>query len=341
VTGKIGGWIKKKRSEKALTQAQLAAELGISQPRVSQLEIGTLEPTDEQLSLLSSILGESPPEDVGHPSDETTTKKERAPENITWREAVIRVLSDAGASMHYTDIADEIISRKYRRDVGATPANTVAVAITNEIRNKGSQSVFVRTGYGEYILRKYTQAEKGRAKSPSESKETEEPEESKGIVNAFGMYWRRGHIDWTSSNVSLLGVQQIGASPVDFASQRGVYMLHDGRAVIYVGRATDQTLGKRLYQHTMDRLNGRWDRFSWFGVLRVSDKGKLSEPDASSYGLDDWISMMEALLIEGLEPPQNRKRGEDFRAVEYLQMKDPKIGKHEMEKLLDKIKSAM
>jgi hypothetical protein len=51
--------------------------------------------------------------------------------------------------------------------------------------------------------------------------------------------------------------------------------------------------------------------------------------------------MMEALLIEGLEPPQNRKRGEDFRAVEYLQMKDPKIGKHEMEKLLDKIKSAM
>ena len=118
-------------------------------------------------------------------------------------------------------------------------------------------------------------------------------------------------------------------------------MLHDGRTVIYVGRVTDQSLGKRLYHHTVDRLNGRWDRFSWFGVLHVSEKGKLSEPDASSYRLDDWISMMEALLIEGLEPPQNRKRGEDFRAVEYLQMKDPKIGTHEMEKLLDKIKTAM
>ncbi|MFQ6608184.1 MAG: hypothetical protein ACE5EE_06555 [Fidelibacterota bacterium] len=31
---------------------------------------------------------------------------------------------------------------------------------------------------------------------------------------------------------------------------------------------------------------------------------------------------MEALLIEGLEPPQNRRRGDDFSAVEYLQAED-------------------
>jgi len=262
--------------------------------------------------------------------------KEQAP-NMMWRDAIIRVLKDAKASMHYTDIADEIISRKYRKDVGATPANTVATVVTTEIRNKGKDSVFVRTGYGEYILREYTQSTAGRAEGTTEAEAQAEPEEIKGIVSAFGMYWRREYVEWSSSNVSLLGVQQLGTKPVDFSDQKGVYMLHDGRAVVYVGRTTDQPLGRRLYQHTVDRLNGRWDRFSWFGVLHVSEKGELSEPDTSTYGLDDWISMMEALLIEGLEPPQNRKRGDDFRAVEYLQIMDPKIEKRQTEKLLEKI----
>jgi hypothetical protein len=31
------------------------------------------------------------------------------------------------------------------------------------------------------------------------------------------------------------------------------------------------------------------------------------------------ISTLEALLIKSLEPPQNRKRGDGFSAVEYIQ----------------------
>ena len=34
---------------------------------------------------------------------------------------------------------------------------------------------------------------------------------------------------------------------------------------------------------------------------------------------------MEAVLIEGLEPRQNRKRGDDFQAIEFLQVEDPKL----------------
>jgi hypothetical protein len=34
---------------------------------------------------------------------------------------------------------------------------------------------------------------------------------------------------------------------------------------------------------------------------------------------------MEAVLIEGLEPRQNRKRGDDFQAVEFLQFEDPQL----------------
>ncbi len=72
-------------------------------------------------------------------------------------------------------------------------------------------------------------------------------------------------------------MQQIGAEPVDFCNQLGIYLLYDGREVIYVGRTTDRPLGKRLYEHTIDRMSARWDRFSWFGLLPVSDDGSLGE----------------------------------------------------------------
>src|SRR5208282_4011200 len=107
--------------------------------------------------------------------------------------------------------------------------------------------------------------------------------------------------------------QQQDSKPVDFGKQIGVYFLHDAQGVVYVGRTSEQTLGRRLQQHTTDRPNGRWDRFSWFGVYPVENDGSLrTNVDLSKVGVDVVISTLEAVLIEGLEPRQNRRRGEDF-----------------------------
>jgi hypothetical protein len=115
-------------------------------------------------------------------------------------------------------------------------------------------------------------------------------------------------------------------------------LLHDGRAVVYVGRTTDQPLGVRLRQHISDRLNGRWDRFSWFGVYPVAESGALDLNTLGSYTLEMLIVTMEALLIESLEPPQNRKRGDDFRAIEFLQVEDPDIEKKsQLVRLIDEL----
>jgi hypothetical protein len=95
---------------------------------------------------------------------------------------------------------------------------------------------------------------------------------------------------------------------------------------VYVGRATEQNLGRRLYQHTPDRLNGRWDRFSWFGVYPINEDGSLRvDVTFNRVTVDTLIATMEAVLIEGLEPRQNRKRGDDFQAVEFLQAEDPAV----------------
>ena len=47
--------------------------------------------------------------------------------------------------------------------------------------------------------------------------------------------------------------------------------------VVYVGRPINHPLGKRLYEHRLDRLSSRWKRFSWFGLLDVTEDGNLRE----------------------------------------------------------------
>jgi hypothetical protein len=46
------------------------------------------------------------------------------------------------------------------------------------------------------------------------------------------------------------------------------------------------------------------------------------------------VATLEALLIEALEPPQNRKRGDDFSAIEYLQDIDPELREREIQSTL-------
>ena len=93
-------------------------------------------------------------------------------------------------------------------------------------------------------------------------------------------------------------------------------------------------LGRRLYEHTIDRMSSRWDRFSWFGLLPVSDRGEIGGlPE--NYDAAKLIPALEAILIEALEPRQNRKRGDDLAAVEYLQRVDPEIEKKKVKATLD------
>ena len=72
---------------------------------------------------------------------------------LSWFDAIVKVLQDAAVAMHYTDIADAILSSGLKTTPGATPANTVNAIITTNINSRGDRSEFLRTGRGEYILR--------------------------------------------------------------------------------------------------------------------------------------------------------------------------------------------
>ncbi|MEZ6142420.1 MAG: HTH domain-containing protein [Zavarzinella sp.] len=216
--------------------------------------------------------------------------------DMTWRKAIEKVLNGSSTPLHYNEITERIISAGLRKNLGATPARSVNAEISTSMKREGNSSPFIRISKGTFSLR---------------------PEA----------------VEWIATP-KLLGQQQIGAIPVDFNKQLGIYLLYDGREVIYVGRSTDRPLGRRLYEHTNDRLSARWDRFSWFGLLPVSEKGEIGAlPE--TYPAAKLIPALEAILIEALEPRQNRKRGDDLAAVEYQQKIDPEIEKKKVKATLD------
>lgn len=160
-------------------------------------------------------------------------------------------------------------------------------------------------------------------------------------VQAYAIYWERAGVDWKKTSPRLLGQQFENSDVVDFGEQRGIYVLFDHRNLVYVGRATAQSLGSRLRDHTYDRLRSRWDRFSWFGFHAVKGDGKLEAPGDAQLDLDGVISVLEAVLIELTEPPQNRQQGKGFGGIEYLQRTDPSLRRQHKEELLGVLAKAI
>jgi len=251
----------------------------------------------------------------------------------SWKSAIITVLSESNEPLHYQEITERILSRGIKSTAGATPSATVNAQLTASIKRDGAASPFQRVGKGIFTLKASTTA----LSSPS----IEEPESdaSDVAIQGFGMYWQRDLIVWRRQP-KLYGRQQVGAKSVDFGAQRGIYILYDHHTVVYVGRSVERPLGQRLYEHTLDRLSGRWNRVSWFGLYGVADTGQLVERE-QVLSFSSVVTALESILIETLEPPQNRRRGDDFTAVEYIQDIDPELREQELQSTLRNIEQKL
>jgi hypothetical protein len=253
----------------------------------------------------------------------------------TWEEAIKKVLAESSTPLHYKDISEQILSRGYYETDGATPGATVNAKLTSSIKELGEKSPFMRVGKGIFTLKNSPLASSKVLLEFAES----DMELSDSIIHSFGMYWQRDLVVW-HNDPKVYGKQQALSKPVDFGKQKGIYILYDHHTVVYVGRSIERPLGKRLFEHTIDRLGGRWNRFSWFGLLDVTEEGSLKEttPNISFASL---VATLEALLIEALEPPQNRKRGDGFSAIEYIQHTDPELKEMEIQNTLRSIERKM
>lgn len=265
----------------------------------------------------------------------------------SWKEAIKKVLAESDIPLHYTEISEQILSRGYYETDGATPAATVSAQVTSSIKHDGDKSPFIRVGKGLFGLKNpssetiipLSKLQPSFSQNKLEDLAEFEVAASDSIIHSFGMYWQRDLVVWRN-DLKMFGKQQALSKPVDFGKQKGIYILYDHHTVVYVGRSIDRPLGKRLFEHTVDRLGSRWNRFSWFGLLDVTQEGSLRETSFNT-SLASLVATLEALLIEALEPPQNRKRGDDFSAIEYIQDIDPELKEREIQSTLRSIEQKM
>jgi hypothetical protein len=265
--------------------------------------------------------------------------------DLAWVDAIKQVLEQNGEPMKTSEIAQTILDKKLRTKVGATPNTAVASYLSQEpLRSEVEK---IERGVFRYPPATPSSSGVAPPDRPSTSPDAEGtnsaeiPIEERGLLNAFGLFWRRIEIDWAPTVPKMLGVQLTGSTAVDFAAQKGVYLLYDGSRLVYVGRVSEPRLSRRLREHTRDRLSGRWDRFSWFGVRPVGAGGALEDAQEVGLSADLVISTLEALLIEALEPPQNRRQGDGFAELEFIQQTDPNIEKLRKKRLLEELSNKL
>lgn len=248
-----------------------------------------------------------------------------AARNYPWKRSIKMALGESEEALRCQDIAEIIQERGYRRDFGATPAQTVASVIHTSIRRDAENSPFRKVGRGLFSLKEdVTKIAKTETAPDIEEADRE-------LIRAFGILWRRDWINWGTRR--LMGSQLDSSSKVDFADQSGVYILYDRDRPIYVGRCPENSLFDRLKSHTTGRFSSRWERFSWFGFRGPDDAGKLEHVPAD-HSHENAVEAMEAVLIEVLEPPQNRRRGDKLSEFEFNQVRDDEMEQRRAKQLI-------
>ena len=260
------------------------------------------------------------------------------PREMGWQEAIMAVLQDADVPLKYDAITRIIGERGLRTLTGANPARTVNGNLSH-MTNPDHQwydGRIQRLGGGVFQLA-----------APDDLAPEPEPEEN-GIdggepgesqnrivgVPAFGLYWEKDKVSWNSRRI-LLGRQATGSDPVNFANQQGVYLLHKDRSIAYVGQAT-ASLYNRLSSHSRDRKSVRWDRFSWFGFRDVDGETGELLPMPGEVTPAHLINILEAVLIEALEPPVNGQRG-NYLGAQYEQVTDRATAQRQARELLQNL----
>jgi hypothetical protein len=160
------------------------------------------------------------------------------------------------------------------------------------------------------------------------------------LVRSLGLSWRKDSVFWGAGSKAgaLYGVpfNATTSAPIDFRHQIGIYALYADYQLVYAGQvgSGNQTIFARLKAHRKKELAGRWNRFSWFGVLRVLNSGRLAnKTEALHPGLASVLNHIEAILIHTAEPPMNGQGGRFGQDVtHYKQVRDERLGltSHEM-----------
>lgn len=162
------------------------------------------------------------------------------------------------------------------------------------------------------------------------------------LIKNFGLFWDADSVNWGGRKKEpyfLIGYDAHHKKRLaSFDRQIAIYVLYDSSLKpIYIGQvgSGDQRLYKRLKQHKVsDHLAGRWNTFSWFGLLTVvKKKEEKSFENKPVHKLEDrtadkvfsatgtiLLDQFESILLAGAEPSLN-KQGPKWHKAENFKQK--------------------
>jgi hypothetical protein len=239
--------------------------------------------------------------------------------NIALRESIASVLAPYSKPIDLDEIASKLVEAEGDLEkFGAVPLRSIHSCIDDAIRAEGESCPFLKSFPGFYMLREKAKPHQLLKASKARSTEPKIHEGQIGIVSCFGVSWQRNRVKWTPSP-EILGCQFMASKPIDFGQQIGFYALHsEGGEVGYFGSTIDKPIGTCLFEHTQDRLRGRWNRFSFFGLLPVTDAGTFDRlPD--DFKPADTLASLAAIIMELFSPRGNRLYFDWLSTLEFIE----------------------
>jgi hypothetical protein len=233
----------------------------------------------------------------------------------TLGKSIAEIISDSSGPMDYGEIASKLAENGKIAAFGAMPYKSVSAIIEDAILKDGDDCPFVKTYPGVYILGKNARPAHLRA---AKALPSDFPDPSLGIITCYGQFWHRDRVNWMPS-AQIMGCQ-IPASPkVNFAEQAGIYALHlNNETVTYIGQTGERTLGECLFDHTRGRINGHFEKFSFYGFRPVLDDGTFgSLPEKAD--IQEVMASMLSALVEVANPKANRRYFDKFSQLEFAQ----------------------
>ena len=245
---------------------------------------------------------------------------------MTWDEAIFRVLKESKKPMHYRDIASAIVEQQLRPEdkIGSTPAITV----NSYLRGEKLKDKVEPTGKkGEYALASKNPTSSNAASLAASQLDEDSPEDV--LITAYGRFWDRKLFETNNNELYGTNVQTKKSAIVCFSRYSGIYLLHKGYEVVYVGQATE--LAKRIADHANDDKRNRWDNFSWFSITSLKDNEMPEDVVKKNLSHKSLLDTLEALLIETLGPERNKKVGNDFEDKEFEQIQEVEYLKRKLQ----------
>jgi restriction system protein len=240
------------------------------------------------------------------------------------RDAVIRVLQEAGEPLHATEITRRILSKNLWTTKGKTPADTIAACLYTDIKRNGEQSPFVLTAPQTFGLRTFEKqptpeeaATAGQLYSNNRTITYSFTNAAEKVLEEFGNGEPMHYRDITKKALEMGLLATKGKTPKDtmyaqIISEIKRYrargeqprFIQHGKGYISLSRWTEHGLASQIEQHNKkvrqelrNRLfNMEWERFEDLIARLLAEMG-FEDIEVTNPTRDGGIDVRGTLVV--------------------------------------------